>query len=155
MLLCLHPASAQTTAVWRGGTGNWSNSLLWLPTTVPNGSIYNVLIDNGNPLNSVVILDISVTIGGLTIDAGDVLAMNNGVNLVLSNAAVQNAGVLSLNTGGAPTNLMIAGTVSLQGAGKVTLGAVGGNSIRYSSAPATDTLNSFQTIEGRGHESAH
>lgn len=144
-------ASAQTTVIWTGGTGNWSNAALWSPAGVPQGPLFNVLIDNGNAVNSVVDLDTSATIGGLTIDAGDQLIINNSRELTLfSSAIVNNAGNLTFNSTGSGAFIFIDGNVTLQGAGKVTLGNAANNAIRYNGAPGSDTLNSYQTIEGRG-----
>ena len=144
------PAQALTNVAWTGGTGNWSNAALWSPAGVPNGVLYNVLLDNGNVLNSIVDLDMWATIGGLTIDAGDMLRINNGNVFTLSNATVNNAGTILINPDGSTTYLLISGSVNLQGAGKVTLGGTGQNIIRYDTAAGTDILNSSQTIEGMG-----
>jgi len=49
----------KTDSSWNGGTGNWSNSANWTPSSVPNnggGTTYNVAIA---ALNSAVSLDVS------------------------------------------------------------------------------------------------
>ena len=63
---------------------------------------------------------------------------------------VTNANLIALNSTGLGAYLNIEGTVNLQGQGKVTLGSGDYNSIRHNGAPATDTLNNFHTIEGKG-----
>jgi fibronectin-binding autotransporter adhesin len=150
LLLVPKPTQALTDVIWTGGTGNWSNSALWNPTGVPNGVLFHVLLDNGNVANSIVSLDTTVTIGWLTIDAGDLLRIEEGFDLTLSNALVNNAGILSLNSLGSGAYLYIDGTTTLQGAGKVTLGSGLANTIQYSGDALTDTLINKQTIEGRG-----
>ena len=150
LLPWLSSAPAQTDAIWTGGTGNWSNAALWSPAGVPNGVPYNVLLDNGNAANSIVDLDMWATVGGLTIDAGDMLRINNGNRLILSGATVNNAGTILINPNGSTTYLFISGTVNLQGAGKLTLGGSGHGVVSFAGGPATDTLNSAQTIEGFG-----
>jgi len=150
LLLVPKPAQALTDVIWTGGTGNWSNSVLWSPAGVPDGVLFNVLLDNGNVANSIVSLDTSVTIGGLTIDAGDLLQIEGGGALTLTNALVNNAGTLWLNSLGGGAYLYIDGTTTFQGAGKVTLGSGGGNVIQYNGDALTDTLINKQTIEGSG-----
>lgn len=74
--------SAQTNAIWNGGSGEWSAAPNWSGGVVPDGS-YNVRIDNGNPVVSQVNLDINATANNVTIDSDDSLRILNGNTLSL------------------------------------------------------------------------
>src|SRR5579859_2375975 len=74
-LSCAESSFGQTTDNWNGGTGNWSTPSNW-SAGVPNGN-FNVFIDAGNPLTSIVTLDISTAINNLTIDSDDSLAISD------------------------------------------------------------------------------
>src|SRR3981189_1441618 len=77
--LYVMPLNAQTDSSWNGGTGNWSNSANWTPSSVPNnggGTTYNVAVA---ALNSAVSLDVStVTINNVSLAASTSLTTNLG-----------------------------------------------------------------------------
>src|SRR5205807_39515 len=52
------PLHAQTADDWLGGTNNWSNPAFW-DNGVPDGGNFDVRIDNGNAVVSVVTTDSS------------------------------------------------------------------------------------------------
>jgi hypothetical protein len=138
---------------WRGGSGLWNVAADWT-TGVPNngtpaGASYNVLIDNGNAVHSVVSLNQIATINNLTINSGDSLAFNNGTALTVNGSSIANAGNLSLNSAGSLTELVIgAPNVTLNG-GAVTMSNNANNYIF--GAATTDTLTNQETIQGAGH----
>src|SRR5438046_4612565 len=74
---------AQTNATWNGGTGVWNLATNWSGGVVPNNGAdtFNVFIDGGKVVNSVVTDDLSVTINSLNIDVGDRLVIGNGITL--------------------------------------------------------------------------
>jgi hypothetical protein len=55
-LLAAAHAQGQVTAIWNGGTGNWSVASNWSTGIVPNNGIntYHVVIDGNNPVVSAV-----------------------------------------------------------------------------------------------------
>ena len=85
-----------TTTNWLGGTGNWSDATKWSTGVVPNSTSVNVCIDNGNPVASQVTLDISASVGNLTIDANDSLIISNNTALTVA-GNISNAGQISVN----------------------------------------------------------
>src|SRR5438552_1733666 len=75
-------ARGQTVSTWLGGSGDWMEGSRWSPAGVPNGATFDVLIDGGNATNSVVTMTNSaVTIGALTVDAGDELILSSSLTL--------------------------------------------------------------------------
>jgi len=89
------PLNAQTDSSWNGGTGNWSNSANWTPSSVPNnggGTTYNVAIA---ALNSAVSLDVStVTINNVSLAASTSLTINLGNSLSLVSGTSTNNGTI-------------------------------------------------------------
>ena len=141
------PAPAQTT--WKGGSGNWNDSTKWT-SGVPTSST-TALIDGGNAVTSPVTLDIGgAQVLNLTIDSDDSLAFNDSTNLTINGTSISNAGSITLNSGGNPTDLILAGnnTVTLSGAGKLILGNSGNN--RVYSAGGSGKLANQETIQGGG-----
>ncbi|MGA9897112.1 MAG: choice-of-anchor D domain-containing protein [Terriglobales bacterium] len=138
-----------TTDNWIGGaSGNWSNSSNW-SNGVPNSSSVNVCINDGNPMPSQVTLDITATIGGLTIDTGSSLTIGNGNTLVVF-GNISNAGQILVNETANNTFLSIAGAVSLTGGGTVTLNTAqaGGTAIINQSGGTLTNVNN--TVQGTG-----
>src|SRR5947209_1516505 len=77
-------ARGQTVSTWLGGTGDWNTASNWSPNGVPNNSSIDVFIDGGNPTNSAVALNGAATIGALTLDAGDQIALGSVSQLMLT-----------------------------------------------------------------------
>src|ERR1700683_117056 len=101
-------ASAQaTTENWVGTDAScyacWNSAANWNPQTVPNGSQYNVVISiaPGPPQPN---LDISVTIGNLTIGQNQSLTINGGNQLTVAGSSISNQGILNLGVNGGGTN---------------------------------------------------
>ncbi len=144
LLLTGRSSALQVNATWDGGTGNWSLNTNWTPDTVPNNgtNTYNVLIDGGNLINSVVYLDTNPTIDNLTIDSGDSLSINNWKILRLTGGGtITNNGVMSLNSSGSLTSLYLnSGNVTLTGTGTLTLSNNSANYI-YGSSTAYNLTN--------------
>jgi len=144
--------------------GNWNVAGNWTPAQVPNngtppGTTYNVLIDNGNVLNSSVSLNIVATIDNLTIDAGDSLGINHGQVLTLNSdggvtaGTITNNGSFALNSAGALTELRLTGTgnVTLRGSGTLTLSNNVNNLIRDTDATQQRLVHAAgRTIQGAG-----
>jgi hypothetical protein len=122
VVLCSTLGLGQTTDVWTGGPGVWSNSFQWT-NGVPNGNV-NVLIDNGNPLASSVTHDelaAAVAINNLTIDSDDSLSLTSSTVLTINGTSIANSGNLQVTSGQTAAVLTIGGSnVSLTGGGTVT-----------------------------------
>jgi hypothetical protein len=142
-------------STWNGGTGNWNVSTNWSPSGVPNGSSYNVFIDGGNTgINSFVNLNMSTTIGNLTVDTGDTLDIDNSriLTMGLDGGSITNNGILSLNATTSNTHLRVgAANVLLTGTGILTLSNDSNNFIDASTAGNLLTNDTKHTIQGSGN----
>jgi hypothetical protein len=140
-----------TTTNWLGGTGNWSDTTKWNTGAVPNSTSTNVCIDDGNAANSQVTLDISVSVGTLTIDSGDSLIIGDGQQLVAA-GNISNSGQITLSAGGSNAFVSIQGPVSLSGGGTLTLTTTGTGAaiIRANCSCGAQLTNLDNTIEGFG-----
>jgi hypothetical protein len=102
-----------TTGSWSAG-GNWSNG-------VP-GSGTNVFIDNGNPQNSAVTMDLlNGQAANLAIDSGDRLTISNGNALTTNGSTISDAGTLALASTGSTTQLVLNADATLTGGGTISL----------------------------------
>ena len=133
---------------WIGGTGDWNVGANWSSATVP-GASDNAFIDGGSATNSVVSLNVASQINNLTISAGDLLGINNGVQLSL-NGNLFNAGTLALNSSGAATDLRIGAGTSFSGTGVVMLSNNSNNRIYGVSPTHVLTQGAGHTIQGAG-----
>src|SRR5579872_7104936 len=90
------------SSVWVGGSGSWSDSSKWVtPPGAPQAG-YQVLIDNGNPLSSLVTVDVATAaLNNLAVDSGDAVVLNQNLTagtvrsfggVTINNGAVMNAG---------------------------------------------------------------
>jgi hypothetical protein len=139
-----HPARAQLTATWIGGTGDWTDILSWLPVPL-SGS--NVNISNGL-FTANVALNTNATINDLTIGAGATLRILDGSSLRLQGNSTIN-GTLTLNSVSAPSDLSIsAPSVTFSGSGTIVMSANSGNRIR-GILPSNRLINQI-TIRGSG-----
>lgn len=145
-------ACSGTTTNWLGGTGNWSSAAMWSTKAVPNGSTANVCIDNGNSTNSVVTLDVNVTVGTLVVDAGDSLTISNGITFIVA-GGISNSGQIVMNGSANPTFLEIANgqNVTLTGGGILAMAGPGYSIIAQQSSGGGSTLtNVDNVIQGSG-----
>jgi hypothetical protein len=86
-------------AVWIGGpAGTFSEQTNWSTGNVPSGVLTNATIDANPAQATAVVLDLNVDFGGLTVDAGDSLHIQNGV--LAATDATTIAGTLSLGPTG-------------------------------------------------------
>ena len=131
--------------IWLGGTGNWSNSADW-SGGVPNGMTVDVLIDNGNPVVSVVSLDLAnENVKNLTLDSDDSLIIGGGLNSVLN---VYN----TLTNSGTLTNsrTLVVGLGTLTNSGTLynsgmlyNFGALNNSGTVYNSGTLTGPVNNL------------
>lgn len=115
----------RSDATWIGPLdGLWSVADNWSGGVVPNGADWNVFIDSDGGVDSCAHVNGSYTVGGLTIDAGDKLRIDNNVRLYLADGTVvTNNGELHLDSAGNYTYLWLSGAgASLAGDGSVVLG---------------------------------
>lgn len=94
------PAAAQDVT-WTGGTGFWNDPGLW-DTGVAPGATDDAVVDGGSGNESVVTLIAGTSVGTQRIDAGDAVAVNNGLTFTLTDGALDNDGVCALQSLGAP-----------------------------------------------------
>ncbi|HMO16260.1 MAG TPA: hypothetical protein PKA83_19230 [Pirellulaceae bacterium] len=142
---------AQTTAVWNGGTGIWSTSGNWNPGVIPNGALYDVYVDNGNGIGSVVTMNQDVTMGRLTIDAGDTLNFGPSRWLTMAAGSFAGDGTITLNGSMALNNGQIRFSGNSQNytlAGGGTLSLDGGY---LYSIGSNNSLTSSVSITGSGY----
>ncbi|MDQ6938996.1 MAG: hypothetical protein M3119_02445, partial [Verrucomicrobiota bacterium] len=156
----ISPNATTGVSTWTGGTGNWSDGTMWAPVNPPNDAAADVFVDGGKTgVSSVVTMDGSFTVGRLTIDAGDSVAVSNNNDLRVSTAGafagsgnIINNGNLSLNANGNQSRLVLlgGGGVTLSGTGILTLaGTTGANHITGDSFGSLFTNQS--TIQGTGN----
>ena len=152
--LWVFPGAAQAqTHTWIGGaTGNWNVLGNWDAGSVPNGAGDIPLIDGDSLIDAVVNLDMSVTLGGLTIDSGDHLTVTSAHTLELNGAYVENNGTIEVASEyNSLTYLTAREGVTLTGAGQVVLGASGQNRMDYNGTYGGSFVNEAgHTIRGGG-----
>ncbi len=113
-------------SIWVGGaSGNWSVATNWSTGVVPNNGAHACINNSQSPVSSVT-LDISVSIGGLTIDPGNSLTIATGQELVIS-GTISNAGIITVVSNNSNTFMTFSGAVTLTGGGTITLNQVIGN----------------------------
>jgi len=146
-------AYGQTTDVWTGGPGYWSNAAMW-STGVPT-SASNVFIDNGNPAVSSVTLNYNgAQCGSLTIDGDDSLTLVDGTIFTVSGPTIANSGTLLMNGVSVSAILDINGAVTLSGAGGLTMSNSPNNALMGYGQPNGATFTNKTTIQGAGSISA-
>jgi YVTN family beta-propeller protein len=139
-----------TTDNWIGGaSGNWSNPNNW-SNGVPNSSSVNVCINDGNSTPSAVTLDVTVSVGTLTIDPGSSLTISNNIQL-FADGNISNAGQIMLNAAANYAQLVIAGTVSLTGGGSVILSTTGAGFALIDQSGGQTLTNVDNVIQGTGY----
>ena len=158
LVLCLASAAlpaaamgANLSATWNGGAGNWNSAAQWSGGVVPNNDSdsFNVFIDGGKMVNSVVTLDVNPTISNLTIDAGDLLSQSNNHSLAVAGGTVTNNGTWSLNSAGNLTDLYCSGGATLSGSGSIVMS----NNVNNRILPNDNTVctnAAGHTIRGAG-----
>lgn len=137
---------AQLTSIWIGnvltGTGNWSTGL-WdvLPIFGDNVVINNLTFP------AVVTLDVNATVNQLTLGTGATLIIGNQSLQLNANSTIN--GSLTLNAATGSSQLLIgAPSLTLAGAGTITMSANANNQIRGS--VSTNGLINQVTIQGGG-----
>jgi hypothetical protein len=157
--------AALITSVWdgpsgTGGTGNWSTGSSWSNGTAPNNTAFNqyaVRIDDKTKFHSRVNLNINAAIDKLYIgpSLGDQLFVNNGKSLTVVNrgngqsGVISNSRLLSLNSSGSTTELLLSGSVALSGSGSLSMTNSAANRIRGLTG-STVLVNQGNTIRGSG-----
>jgi hypothetical protein len=145
ILSCPRPIFAQT---WNGSVSDlWSNASNWTPNTVPNSSTANVTITNAT--NNPVIIDISPTIGNLTLGASNSLDISSQ-NLYVAGSGISNSGQFNIGPTGAATLYVDSSSVTLSGGGSVTLNNANSYLQGYS-GPTGNTLVNQSTINGQAY----
>jgi hypothetical protein len=151
---CVGIAPAQST--WNGGaSGTWNTAGNWNPSSVPNSSTTDVIID-GNPLNDATVsLNLNASVRDLTIDTGDQLRINNSQQLSIF-GQLSNNGLIFVNptAGASPTTFHAGDDLSLTGTGTLRLG--NNNTLAQVTAAADKTITqqAGHTIDGAGNISA-
>lgn len=143
---------SSTTAVWGlGAAGDWNVAGNWSSNSVPNSTSVGACILDGK--STVSLTNLSPTVNSLTLNTGDGLNIGSGTSLTLNSgnhtsaALIQNAGTITLNSGG--SLLSQQSLTSLSGGGTITMtgGTLG--------APGLSTLatwdNNGNTIQGYGN----
>lgn len=79
-LLAAPALRAQTVTTWNGGAGNWSDNTRW-DNGVPNSTAADARVDGGKTATaSNVTVDGGYSVGRLTVDAGDTVAINSAAS---------------------------------------------------------------------------
>ncbi|MGA3077543.1 MAG: hypothetical protein ABSG56_28160, partial [Bryobacteraceae bacterium] len=140
---------------WNGAAGNW-NATTWSLGSMP-GSSNNAVITNSGGL---VQLNVSDTIGNLTIGSANLLNFENNTALTITGTTITNSnstgsGGITFSSGGNNTDLIIgASAVTLTGGGTITMSNNTNNRI-YGSVAADVLTNANNTIQGSGQIGAN
>src|SRR6266852_986449 len=148
---CLTPilAVAQND-IWLGGAWLWSNTSKWSTGALPTASS-NVFIDNGKAGASPVTINYNgAQCGGLTIDSDDSLTLVDGTIFTVFGTTISNAGTLSINANTGTPILDISGSVTLKGAGGLTMSNNAGNALMGYGQPNGVSFTNQTTIRGAG-----
>ncbi|MGE0351555.1 hypothetical protein, partial [Hydrogenophaga sp.] len=105
--------------IWLGGAGNF-NTANWSSPGFPNAATADLFIDGGNALDSTVDLNVSSTIGNLSLDLGDTLNILESRALTI-NGSITNNGTLSVNGAASFAQLLVVDAVTLGGTGETVL----------------------------------
>jgi len=82
------------SSTWIGGNGTWNSPENWSPIGIPT-STDEIIIDGNSSKNSIVTLDVNVTIGkSIEVNSGDSLVVDAGSILDLTNATAIIDGIL-------------------------------------------------------------
>jgi hypothetical protein len=155
MLMGWTPAVLGTDYQWiKGADGDWSESSSWSPSGVPNGGGNTATID-GSGSNVLVTITGNYTIGGLAVDTGDSLGIENNNALYLgssgSGATVTNNGTIQLESTGSITSLTASGAVELNGTGSVVLNRETTDRLNAQAGYASTFVNQAgHIIKGKG-----
>jgi YVTN family beta-propeller protein len=142
------PATGTTN--WIGGaSGNWSVGTNWSTGSQPvSGAI--VCIADGASGAHVVTVDVSPSVGGLYIDAGNTLTISANMTFVAA-GTISNSGTIILNvTTGSNVVMTINGTVTLTGGGTITLSKGSSGSPILNNENNGLLINVNNTIQGAG-----
>ncbi|MGH7943498.1 MAG: beta strand repeat-containing protein [Opitutaceae bacterium] len=143
-------AQVQVTSTWIGNltlaaSGNWSNSLFWLPPPQPG---YNVVINDLLFLPTNVTLDVDATINQLSLGSGATLTIADGKRLELNASSTINGTLFMSATGGSAELRLNAPALTVSGTGTIVMSANANNLIRGGSS--SDGLVNQLTIRGSG-----
>jgi hypothetical protein len=134
---------------WTGSASNlWNDPGNWNPNTVPNSSSANVSITGST--NNPVQINISPTIGNLTVGASNTLGMS-GVYLYVTGTSVANSGQINVgSTSGDATLYADNGSpLTITGNGKITLGSA--NSYLDGYNGTNNIVLNQSSINGQGY----
>jgi len=154
MLVMVSGANAAlVTATWIGpGDGNWSESAKWSRVGVPNnggGNTYQVVIDSGGAYS--VVLNQNATIDTLTIGADDSLSFSNDRDLAITVGPITNEGLVTMNSTGNSTELLVGANMTMTGSGEWALGDHAANVFRNNFGIISRLTNGpDHTISGAG-----
>src|SRR6266851_2432547 len=148
---CLTPilAGAQND-IWLGGAWLWSNTSKWSTGALPTASS-NVFIDNGKAGASPVTINFNgAQCGNLTVDSDDSLTLVDGTIFTVFGPTISNAGTLSISASSGSPILDISGSVTLKGAGGLTMSNNVGNTLMGYGQPNGVSFTNQTTIRGAG-----
>lgn len=142
-LLCSAPVCAQTDS-WNGGPGQWSVASNWSLNQVPQSNNDCVFPAGSTPTD-----DTAGLCNNFTLASGDTLTVNPGY-LDIYGTTMSNAGTISVITA-SPINVggTVGNTVSLSGAGTISLGNANAVISGFSGSNAA-LVNVDNTIQGFG-----
>jgi hypothetical protein len=134
---------------WTGSNSNlWSDPGNWSPNTVPNSSTANVSLTGST--NNPVQIDISPTIGNLTVGASNTLDLT-GISVYVAGTSVANSGQINVGStlGDATLYAYNGSPLSITGTGTITLGSA--NSYLYGYNGTNNIVMNQSTINGQGY----
>ncbi len=143
-------ACGTSDTTWIGGaTGNWSTPTNWSTGIAPNSGV-NVCINNNHAPAASVTLDISASIGKLTINPGNSLTVNTGLEFSVS-GTIANSGLITVLSSNGNTFFDFNGAVTLTGGGTFAMSQLVANGqpiVRNTNNGSVTNVNN--TIQGAG-----
>ncbi len=153
LILCvgfvLNSPRAVQAQTWTGSVSNlWNDPSNWTPNGVPNSGTANVNITGST--NNPVQLNISPTIGNLTLGASNTLDMS-GAYLYVAGTSIDNSGQINVGSSSAAATLYpdTGSMLTLSGNGAITLNNA--NSYLEGYHGTSDIVLNQSTINGQGY----
>ena len=155
LLFCYSLSASSATATWVAGFGEWLQSASFWDIGFPSAGD-DIVINDPSLQQRLVVTGLNPNINSLTIGTNnlgidpDEFHIVNARTVTVSNAGINNDGIISLNAGANATSLLLSGSATISGSGSIVMNNSSNNIIRNSGGNDTLTLASGATIRGAG-----
>ena len=155
LLFCFSLNAFSATATWVAGFGEWLQNASFWDIGFPSAGD-DIVISNPNLEQRLVVTGINPNINSLTIGANNIgidpdeFHIANGQNVTVSSSGINNNGLITINSSGNPTSLLLSGSATIDGTGTIMMTNSGSNVIRNTGGNDILTLGANVTIQGAG-----